>query len=724
MSTARSHPGQKQALQADEIKIPLIGTDTEKDILLSLSDSIARVRNREDLLHFVNEKLKALLPFEYGAIGVIDKNTGTYKSVYVDLPPGRSMTTELSAYLKIGFPANNFIFEAILTSSAPILFDLEELANEDKLPPYWRLNYEAGMRELVVIPLRNEKEYVGFFGMFGRHKKSFQRNQLRILPAISSQITIAVENILTHEEILERENEKSMLLGLSNDITSCKTYQDIQNIVSNNLPKYFQFNEILICLNSPDKLTHKIYSADLTRDTMNHPQFEKIATMNYFINDGVVNVIQNSSAPVNFDMDELISRQNRPFYVDFCHELNVKELIGFPMRVNNESIGGAVLFCKQKNTFSSGALQLAQAVCSYLGIALNNIRALDQIQNQLEEINGYKSQLERENIYLQEQIKTSYNVDEIIGIRSGMANVFKLVSNVAPADTTVLLQGETGTGKELIAAAIHNYSSRRHKLMVKLNCAALPSHLVESELFGHEKGSFTGATERRIGKFELANHGTFFLDEVGELPLDLQAKLLRALQEKEIERIGGNVVIKTNVRVIAASNRDLKREVEAGKFRSDLFYRLNVFPIVLPSLRERKEDIPLLVAHFVAKFSKKLGKQIKHVSPKTVEEMTLYNWPGNVRELEHVIERAVVMTTGNTLNEIALLPFENDHNPNKSHECLSLEENERAYILSTLKKTKGQIRGEYGAAKILNIPPTTLHSKMKKLGIKKMGGIS
>lgn len=713
MSTEEYHAAQMPVL---------LETGTDKDIILATSDSIARVRKREDLLLFVNEKLKALLPFEVGEIKIIDKCAGSYKSVYFDLSPN-SMTKEFNGNVNVELASNNFIVDATLASSGPVLFDLVELANEGKLPLFSNVNYQAGMRDLVMLPLRNEKEYLGYFSMFAKHG-SFQLVHLRILQAISSLITIAVENILTNEAILERENEKSMLLALSNNITSCRTYQDIQNIVSNILPKYFQFNDILICLNSPDNLTHKIYSANLSRDTMNHPQFEKIATMNYFINDGVVNVIQDSAEPVVFDMDELINRENRPFYIDFCHELHVKELIGFPMRVNDECIGGAVLFVKEKNTFSPEALKLAQAVCSYLGIALNNIRALEHIQSQFEEINRYKSQLERENNYLQEQIKTSYNVDEIIGIHSGMAKVFELVTNVAKADTTVLLQGETGTGKELIAAAIHNFSSRRDKLMVKLNCAALPSNLVESELFGHEKGSFTGATERRIGKFELANHGTFFLDEIGELSFDLQAKLLRALQEKEIERIGGNTVIKIDVRVIAASNRDLKKEVVAGKFRSDLFYRLNVFPIPLPSLRERKEDIPLLVPYFVAKYAKKLGKQIKYISPKTVEEMTLYDWPGNVRELEHVIERALVMTTGNTLNDITLLPFEADHHHNKSNEYLSLEANERAYILSTLKKTNGKIGGEDGAARLLDLPPTTLHSKMKKLGIKKTGGIS
>ena len=313
-----------------------------------------------------------------------------------------------------------------------------------------------------------------------------------------------------------------------------------------------------------------------------------------------------------------------------------------------------------------------------------------------------------------------YNYEEVVGYNNGLRNVFQMVSSVAKADSTVLLIGETGTGKELIANAIHHSSLRNNKLMVKLNCAALPSRLIESELFGHEKGSFTGAIERHIGKFELAANGTLFLDEIGELVLALQAKLLRAIQEKEIVRIGGKAVITTDTRIIAASNRDLKKEAEAGRFRQDLFYRLNVFPIVIPPLRERKEDIPLLVSYFINVFSQKNGKKIINISRKALKELTCYPWPGNVRELEHVIERSVLMCTGDTITSVQLLQQHEDlSNVSAQQQFVSLEANERAYILAVLKKTNGRIRGEDGAAKILKIPPTTLHSKIKKLGIQK-----
>jgi len=359
-------------------------------------------------------------------------------------------------------------------------------------------------------------------------------------------------------------------------------------------------------------------------------------------------------------------------------------------------------------------------VGSQISIAVANIIANEKIQQQLEEIDHYKLMLEEENLYLQQQMKTVLNDGNMVGHSGGLKSVSYLISRVADSDTTVLIQGETGTGKELVAKALHDSSSRKEKLMIRVNCAALPATLIESELFGHEKGSFTGATERRIGKFELANNSTLFLDEIGELALELQVKLLRALQEKEIERIGGNALIKTNVRIVAATNRNLLQEVEAGRFRSDLYYRLNVFPISLPALRERAEDIPVLVAHFVDKLSKKIGKKITGVGAEALNKLKLYPWPGNVRELEHVMERSAIMATGYTIKEI-FLPEGGRHilpdNKPREARTKSLEDSERDHIKATLIRCGGKVKGAGGAAQLLGVPPTTLHSKMKKLGI-------
>ncbi|HTL10192.1 MAG TPA: sigma 54-interacting response regulator [Chitinophagaceae bacterium] len=309
----------------------------------------------------------------------------------------------------------------------------------------------------------------------------------------------------------------------------------------------------------------------------------------------------------------------------------------------------------------------------------------------------------------------------IIGNSHLLLNVFDHITQVAPSDTSVLILGESGTGKERIADCIHQLSRRKQHPLVKVNCAALPSTLIESELFGHEKGSFTGATDTRIGKFEKANKGTLFLDEVGEMPLELQVKLLRVLQEKEIERIGAKTVTKIDVRIIAATNRNLEKEVAEGRFRLDLYYRLNVFPILLPSLRDRKEDIPLLIQHFVQYYNRKSGKKINGVTEKALKNMLAYHWPGNIRELEHFIERSVLLTKTNSIDEAHFTGI--TAKPSKvspeDGAMKTIQENERDYIITVLKKCNGRIWGPGAAAEILNIPPSTLKSKMKKLGIKK-----
>ena len=337
----------------------------------------------------------------------------------------------------------------------------------------------------------------------------------------------------------------------------------------------------------------------------------------------------------------------------------------------------------------------------------------------LEEIQKLKRLVENENLHLKEEISTVYNFDEIIGESKLLKEVLQQVEMVAITDSNVLIRGNTGTGKEMIARAIHKLSPRADRALVKVNCPAIPDGLIESELFGHEKGAFTGALTSKIGKFELADGGTIFLDELGDLPLDAQAKLLRVLQEREFERVGSNETRKVDVRVIAATNRDLETAVRDGKFRADLYFRLNVFPIVLPSLVERKEDIPHLANYFTQKYANKLGKSIRVIRREDIEKMKNYSWPGNIRELENIIDRAVIITRGDSLNiECKHIASTLDAGSN-SKKPFSLEENEREHISEVLKKTNWQIHGEKGAAKILGINPSTLRSRIVKLGIKK-----
>jgi len=337
-----------------------------------------------------------------------------------------------------------------------------------------------------------------------------------------------------------------------------------------------------------------------------------------------------------------------------------------------------------------------------------------------------RNRLQQQNLYLREEIKSEYNFEEIVGQSAALQKVLKDIDRVAATDASVLIFGETGTGKELVARAIHARSARKDKPLIKVNCAALAPGLVESELFGHEKGSFTGATERRVGRFELAHAGTLFLDEVGEIPPEIQVKLLRVLQEREFERAGGSTTIRVDVRVIAATNRDLARAIADGKFRQDLFYRLNVFPVRIPPLRERKGDLRLLVSYLVDRYAKQIGRYVTQVSAATLERLASYDWPGNVRELENVIERAVILSAGPELEIgsdvcpvlVPLAPAEADARPERPLAASgSLDEVERRHIVDTLRATAWRVEGSGGAAERLGVNPSTLRSRMKKLGI-------
>ena len=377
------------------------------------------------------------------------------------------------------------------------------------------------------------------------------------------------------------------------------------------------------------------------------------------------------------------------------------------------------------NQYSEADAAFLEEAAGQIALALENMKAY-------EEIAALKARLEHENVYLQEEIHREHNFVEMVGSSPALLAVLRQVDRVAPTDSTVLVSGETGTGKELIARAIHDRSARRGRPLVKVNCSAISAGLVESELFGHVKGAFTGAIERRIGRFELADGGTIFLDEVGELPPETQVKLLRVLQEREFEPVGSNRSLRVDVRVIAATNRSLEDAVCAGRFRADLFYRLNVFPLAVPPLRERASDVPQLVMFFVARFAKKFGKGVDAVSPETMERLTRYAWPGNVRELQNIIERAVVLSEGPTLElGPGLLPRSAAGAPSAEAPASRavpssgldtlLEEVERNHILAALEQAGGVLEGARGAAKLLKLHPNTLRSRMEKLGIRRSG---
>jgi len=409
-------------------------------------------------------------------------------------------------------------------------------------------------------------------------------------------------------------------------------------------------------------------------------------------------------------------------------DLRARSYLGVPMLDQSGRVIGHIAIIDDKPMErDERAIDLVKVFAARAAAELKRQRAETELHAALQQVQELQKKLEAENVYLQEEIRKEHNFEEIVGNSEGVLDVLRRVETIAPTDSTVLILSETGCGKELIARAIHDRSRRKHRALVKVNCGAIPTGLVESELFGHMKGAFTGALERRTGRFELADGGSLFLDEISELPLETQVKLLRVLQEHEFEPLGSSRTIKVNVRIIAASNRDLEKAVQEGRFRADLFYRLNVLPISLPPLRERRSDIPLLASFFVERFSRQFGKQITGISQDTMDVLSRYSWPGNIRELQNVIERAVVLCPGTILRlGKDLLPVMSNDREEAANEngiapssTYSLENVERAHILQVLQDTRGVIEGPRGAARILELHPNTLRSRMKKLGIER-----
>jgi len=410
-----------------------------------------------------------------------------------------------------------------------------------------------------------------------------------------------------------------------------------------------------------------------------------------------------------------LEREHRFTCAALVEQHGIRSLCALPLTTAHRRIGSLVTASVKPDAYSDEAdVEFLTQVANQIAITVENALAYDEIQQ-------YKDKLAQEKLYLQDEVRSELNFSEIVGKSVTLRQVLMQVEIVAPTDSTVLIYGETGTGKELIARAIHNLSPRSPNAFVKLNCAAIPTGLLESELFGHEKGAFTGAIAQRIGRFELANRGTVFLDEIGEVPLDLQTKLLRVLQEREFERLGNTRTLRTDARLIAATNRDLSAMVEEQKFRSDLFYRLNVFPIRVPPLRERADDIPILVRHFVQHLGRRMKRKIETIPSETMEALIRYPWPGNIRELQNLIERAVILSPGPMLQ----VPLGDLNSRTTTGQVTgkhqTLETVERAHILTTLKETKWVLSGPNGAATRLGMNRSTLQFRMKKLGITRPG---
>jgi len=541
----------------------------------------------------------------------------------------------------------------------------------------------------------------------------------RTLGAVVTFIDIT-ERKRGEEALRESEQRQRTLLEINNAIITNLTTNALHPAICEALRRVLPVDRASLTLYQPD------------RDTLRVIALEKERGLDFF---GVGTEMSRADSHHGWVFDQQRPLLRRDVETEWQYPIE-QRLLGTglrsfciaPLILEGKSIGTLGIGSNKPNQYSEADAEFLCEVAGQVALAAANMKAY-------EEIAALKARLEKENVYLQEEIRTEHNFEEIVGNSPALLAVLRKVEQVAPTDSTVLIYGETGTGKELIARAIHNRSTREGRALVRVNCSAISAGLVESELFGHLKGAFTGAIERRAGRFELADHGTIFLDEIGELPLETQVKLLRVLQEHEFDPVGSSRPLRVDVRVIAATNRNLLEAVKAGRFRSDLFYRLNVFPLEVPPLRERRSDIPQLVTFYVSRFSKRLGKKMDAVSQETMDTLMAYPWPGNIRELQNVIERAVVLSPGPILRldkdlvpvvaaerdlEIPAAQGAQQADPTSSR-LPTLQEVERSHILAALEQAGGVVEGPKGAARILNLHPNTLRHRMKKFGIKRSG---
>ncbi|MGP0020189.1 MAG: sigma 54-interacting transcriptional regulator [Candidatus Sulfotelmatobacter sp.] len=558
-----------------------------------------------------------------------------------------------------------------------------------------------------IFPISTPRTKLGALVFVREERLEFSPADVELMGSIAGHCAVALENALAissveaYQRDLTRERDRlSLLLEINNYIVTILDINELFRAASASIRKHFanDFTSFMLFDGRSDRLNVVVLDFPASRG---------------FMSDIPVPVSPD-------DLERLRARQPRvltpsdkmpPVIAQMLRAESIASVTALPLVGASGPIGAMVLGSRKENSFTHADLDLLSQVSSQISLAIDNALAYGRLS-------ASRDHLEDQRVYLESEISSEYNFEDIVGRSSAFQKVLEQVTIVAPMDSTVLLHGETGTGKELIARAIHNLSSRRQRTFVRLNCAAIPLGLLESELFGHEKGAFTGALMQKKGRFELADRGSLFLDEIGDITLELQPKLLRALQEREFERLGSTRTMHVDVRLIAASHRDLPEMIRQGSFREDLFYRLSVFPIEIPPLRERPEDIPLLVNYFISKLSRRMRKSIRSMPRQAMEVLTNHPWKGNVRELANFIERAVILSQGEEL-EVPIAELQVSHSYNVSSPASTFHEAERKVILEALKAASGQISGRGGAAERLGLKRTTLQNKMRRLGITK-----
>jgi formate hydrogenlyase transcriptional activator len=670
--------------------------------LLEVAEVIAAHRDLTALFRDLARSLHRVVDFEYLALLLYDpaRNVMRLHTLESVLPASAEIGMEL--------PLPNTPAGFIVETQRPLIsHDIEQ---ENRFEEAIQMMRQNQVKSFCGLPLTTAHRRVGVLGFGSTRVGTYQDSDLAFLGRVARQVALAVDNALntqqaqSYQEQLSRERDRlRVLLDVTNTLVANLELHELLKAIAGCLKRVLHHEYTGLALLDPA-------SNQLRLQALDFPEGKGL------VQEAMLLPLEGTAAGEAF-------RTRRPLLVgpgNFHHyqadiarkffEEGLRSACIVPLISANRRLGTLTLASLREGAFTQEDVDLLTQVANQVAIAVENALAFREIAE-------LKDKLAEEKLYLEEEIRTEHNFEEIVGESAALKYVLQQVETVAPTRSTVLIQGETGTGKELVARAVHNLSPRRDRTFVKVNCAAIPSGLLESELFGHERGAFTGAIAQKIGRIELAHQGTLFLDEVGDIPLELQPKLLRVLQEMEFERLGSTRTIRVDVRVVAATNRELPRMVAEGRFRSDLYFRLNVFPLTIPPLRERREDIPILVRYFAQKFARRSDKPIESIASEDMEALLRYHWPGNARELENLIERAVILSRGPVLHiplkDLAFQPDSNSSRPS------TLEAAEREHILRVLRETNWVIAGPNGAAARLGMKRTTLHSRLKKLGIKR-----
>jgi len=678
---------------------PPDATHARYETLLEVAETISAHRQLSTLVPDLSRCLNRLVSFDYISLTLLDAKERVIR-LHI-LHTDQTVMTKSPG----PFPFDQTPTGQALETRQP--YYVADITQEDRYPIIRDLLLANGIHSFCVLPLFTAQRDIGGLQFGSMRKDAYSSTDIEFMQQVARPVAVAVENALNfeaaraYEEQLALERDRlRALLEINNAVVGCLASKPLFQAISSSLRRTFGLDYVSLLIYDTEIKALRLQMLDFP-EGLGAIREDAVVPLD----DSLAGYVFQSKQGRRFSLEDA-ARISKTTGGIMEHE-GLQSLCCIPLISRGEVIGTLNLGARQTNFFTDADLQFFTQAAGQIAIALENALAYQRI----EELN---SRLSDEKVYLEDEIRTDNRFEEIIGQGPALRAILKQVETVAPTDSTVLIYGETGTGKELLARAIHDLSTRKQGTFVKLNCAAIPTGLLESEMFGHERGAFTGAIAQRIGRFELAHRGSMFLDEVGEIPLELQTKLLRVLQEREFERLGSSRTIKTDARLIAATNRDLATMVEERQFRADLYYRLNVFPLTVPPLRERREDIPLLVKYFVQQYARRMNRRITTIPSESMQVLTKYHWPGNIRELQNFIERAVIVSPGPVLQAPVR---ELKRTVTDTGSVVTLATAERDAIVRALRDAGGKVGGTEGAAAKLGMKRTTLQAKMRKLGI-------